>query len=181
MSRESFDLDVLDALPDGAAFTDVLRRVYAKCEEDGTGCWIWGGCCPRDDQPLMTYEGRPQMVRRAVFQETRGLVKRGFVVSRTCESVNCVAPKHMKEQSKRDHRREQVTKGTAPRTTRARTEFCRKQFGKLDMEKARAIRASDETEIVLAERYGVSHTAIGMARRGETWKEPSPFAGLGAR
>ena len=43
--------------------------------------------------------------------------------------------------------------------------------GKLDWERLRAIRASDESEAVLAQRYGVSKPTIGHIRRNESWRE----------
>ena len=47
--------------------------------------------------------------------------------------------------------------------------------GKLDWEKVRVIRASTESDAVMAEQFGVSKATIGQVRRGETWKE---FGGL---
>ena len=42
-----------------------------------------------------------------------------------------------------------------------------------------AIRASTETERVLAAEYGVNRSVIGGIRRGDRWKDyASPFAGL---
>lgn len=51
---------------------------------------------------------------------------------------------------------------------------------KLNMDAARAIRASDEPAKTLAERYGVTAANINMVRRNVTWREVAgnPFAGL---
>lgn len=44
---------------------------------------------------------------------------------------------------------------------------------RLDMEKARAIRASSDNDTELAEQYGVSRETIRQIRLGRTWREDS--------
>lgn len=53
---------------------------------------------------------------------------------------------------------------------------------KLALDAVRAIRASDETTIVLAARYGVSQAHVSKVRKHKCQIDYSnPFSGLGAR
>jgi hypothetical protein len=48
----------------------------------------------------------------------------------------------------------------------------RHPFAKLTRDIVESIRASRATQTELAQRYGVSRRAIGMAKRGTTWAQP---------
>ena len=120
----------------------------------------------------MFHEGKPQLVRRVVLAAKLGRpIKKGFYAVLTCDSPLCVNPAHLEEQSRSKRMAELAAAGLLPKSTTTRTAFARERFGKLDMDKARAIRASDELETVLATRYGVSRGVIdkpAAARRGRS-------------
>lgn len=158
---------------------DVLARIRARCHDDG-GCWIWEGYTLKGKMPIMSFEGRPTTVRSVAYMHGVGKIRYGHEVVRTCESTLCCNPAHL-EQVTIAERRRRLAARRNDRQPAQLVRQIRETRGKLDMEKAREIRASDEQAKVLAERYGVSSTLIGYVRRGISWAEPSPFAGLGAR
>lgn len=159
---------------------DALTRIRVRCHDDA-GCWIWDGYAMNKGKvPVMSYEGRPTTVRSVAFRHGVGTIKPGHEVVRTCESTLCCNPAHL-EQVTVAQRRKRLAAVRNERQPASVVRAQRERYAKLDMEKARAIRASDEMGKVLAERYGVSATLIGYVRRGVSWAEPSPFAGLGAR
>jgi len=157
----------------------LLARIRRRCTEDA-GCWLWTGYCDKGTVPVINLDGVPTTVRRQVYLAAVGPIRTGYEVTNSCERQKCVAPEHLKQLSKAQRRREMSRNRPASALVRI-TSANRLRQGKLDMEKARAIRASEEPAKVLAERYGVSQTLIGFVRRGISWQEPSPFAGLGAR
>lgn len=157
----------------------LLHRIRRRCNDDA-GCWLWTGYCDKGVMPVISINGSPTTVRRTVYRLAVGEIRTGFEVVGTCERVKCVAPEHLKQISKAQRRRE-LTARRSPASLIRLTSANRVRQGKLTMEKAREIRASDEPTKDLAERYGVSSTLIGYVRRGISWAEPSPFAGLGAR
>lgn len=157
----------------------LLKRIRNGCREDGD-CLVWKGHCGKGEMPVMSVKGVPRTVRRLTYQHAVGPVGAGMEVVSTCGTPRCVAPEHLKKISKTQRRRESAAKRSAGASVRLLSAN-RVRQGKLDMEKARAIRASEETGPVLAERYGVSTALISLVRRGQSWAEPSPWSGLGAR
>lgn len=179
MSDREMNFDALDAIEEHeeAHLSAVLRRIRAQCEDDA-GCWRWTGFTDAGN-PKFHYNGSPTNVRRAAYIEVYGDVPEGYLVVGTCDTPLCVHPacveamplqKRKKQQGRRSYGRP-----SAKRTASIRA------LGKLSMEIARIMRASDETQKVLGERYGVSAATVGCIRRNEIWREMSPFAGLGAR
>lgn len=172
MSNQQTSIDA----EDGAY---LLARIRRWCKEDAD-CQIWTGYCGKSDMPVMSVKGTPRTVRRMVFQSVIGPVRPNFEVVSTCGTPRCVAAEHLKQISKTRRRRESAAKRSVGASQRLLSAN-RVRQGKLDMEKARAIRASEEPGLVLAQRYGVSTALISLVRRGQSWAEPSPWAGLGAR
>lgn len=157
----------------------LLTRIRNSCHEDGD-CLIWDGYC-NDAMPVMNIGRSPRPVRRVVFENAIGPIRKGFEVIGTCGTRKCVAPEHLKQILKAARRAmlgaARAGLGASPKQVR----FMRENFGKLDLAKAREIRSSDETGVVLAARFGVSPQLISMVKQGKSWAEPSPFAGLGQR
>ena len=85
-----------------------------------------------------------------------------------CENPACVALKHMAKGL-----REDSAKGRAlnPAQRSRIAEGLRATRAKLDWDKVRTIRASNESDAVLAERYQVTKATISAVRRNETWQE----------
>ena len=92
-----------------------------------------------------------------------------------CSSILCVNPAHgvvgthseaWLAAHKRDGWRRKAEAQAAGRRIKA-------LMAKLDDAKAAEIRASDEGLAVLAERYGVSQSAISLVLRGKTWVQES--------
>lgn len=158
---------------------DIVTRIRARCRDDA-GCWIWQHYATGGTTPVINIKGTPTTVRRLVYEAAIGPVKPGHEVVNTCEQTLCCNPECL-EQITVAARRRRLAEKRNVRQPASFVRHIRETHGKLDMEKARAIRASEEQSKVLAARYGVSSTLIGYVRRGVSWAEPSPFAGLGAR
>ncbi|MDN8612766.1 HNH endonuclease [Variovorax ginsengisoli] len=157
----------------------LLERICSYSHEDGD-CLVWDRYC-NGHMPVINVDGAPRPVRRVVFGLAVGPIKPGHEVIHTCKTLKCVAPEHL-EQITAAKRRTMMAalrngRGQAPSQVR----YMREKHGKLSIEKAREIRASDELGKVLAARFGVTPQLISLVRTGKSWAEPSPFAGLGAR
>lgn len=157
----------------------LLARIRRWCKDDAD-CQVWTGYCGKGEMPVMSVKGTPRTVRRMVHQLEVGPVRANAEVVSTCGTARCVAAEHLKQINKTQRRRESAAKRSAGASVRLLSAN-RVRQGKLDMEKARAIRASEESGPVLADRYGVSTALISLVRRGQSWAEPSPWSGLGAR
>lgn len=157
-----------------------LPWILARCKEDGD-CVLWR-LGTKDNgrpvyKPLLPDGRRPSIqVARVMWELTRGPIAPGLCVTFTCGNPRCL------------HHLEAVTKGeiisrmwrrpdNKARRTSAVTKTAR-QRGKLDMEKARYIRASRSTLKEIAQELGICWQLASRVRRGEAWKEPNPYAQL---
>lgn len=138
------------------------------------GCMVWTGYVDPKRGPIVRFgDDSPTPARRAVWQIKRGpLGYQQTVRMRPDCETNCIEYAHMKL-----GRREDPAKGKniSPLHRQRIAKAHQRARGKLDWDKVHAIRASNESDQVLARRFGVSKATIGQARRGETWKE---FGGL---
>lgn len=159
-----------------------LERLSKFYEEDGS-CLIWkGGCC--NGHPATRHNGKTVLVRRLLWQELHGEIPAGHIVRMTCECKKCIEPTHMKCTTYQRLGKELGAKGimSGPVRSAAIQRTKRKTQGKLTIEAVRAIRASDETTVALAVRYGVAQAHISKVRKHKCQIDyQSPFTGLGAR
>lgn len=147
-----------------------LQLIEGKCRRTVDGCLVWSGYVDPRRGPMVRFgaDGFPTAVRRVVWAIKRGPLGLQQTVRAGCDDPACVEYEHMKLGTRADKARgRSLTPLTKLRIARAH----RAARGKLDIEKVRVIRASTETEAVLAERYGVSKPTIGQIRRNETWRE----------
>jgi hypothetical protein len=156
--------------------------IRLRCTEDGD-CLLWKLGVSATKRPIykpLQDDGRRPTVQiaRKWWEATRGPIPKGKCVTYTCGNPRCI--EHL----------ELITKGEAIRRawkrpdyhakrTQAVTTTARKR-GKLDLEKARYIRNSPATLMEVAAELGICFQLASRVRRGEAWKERSPFAGLGA-
>ncbi len=158
----------------------LMSKVRHRCTDDA-GCQVWSGAAQGGVMPIMNIGGNVMAVRRAVFMAYFGEPVPGMEITNTCETTLCVNPEHLQQISKKTRRRILAGKRNSLRSASAINKN-RELHGKLDMEKVRHIRSTDERSDVLAGLYGVSRTTINNVRAGRAWPDiSSPFTGLGAR
>lgn len=149
----------------------------SKCTECGD-CLLWQGPTNAKGHPKIGLKS----ARRVVWTEKTGKELRpDQLVTVTCRQSRCL--EHLAL----------TTKGEVARIVNARPDVKAKRsassartnrpkYGKLSMEQARYIRASEKLGKELAQELGVSTGLISHVRTGRSWKEDvNHFAGLGAR
>lgn len=156
-----------------------LEHLLSKCREDAD-CLLWTGS-------LSHSSGHPKYnnkaARRLVYELAKKPIPPGALVTTTCGCRQCLNPEHLALTNKS----KAASQGNACPTVRLRKAIAsanvHRANGKLDMQKAAAIRASSKTCDELAAVYGVDKTLISKVRTGAAWRElkASPFQGLGAR
>jgi hypothetical protein len=75
---------------------DLRLRCY--CDEEA-GCWHFrmaSGKKPTKNPQVWLYGGKTMTVQRAMWELARGPIKDGYVVSRACDSGDCINPKHLR-------------------------------------------------------------------------------------
>jgi hypothetical protein len=178
------DLKVADLPPQLAAFVARYPVRMLEC-----GCWLWAGGKAGNYKGGLRYGrvrfgGPSRYTHRVTFELMHGPLPPGTLLARrvtVCDYDHCCNPAHWRRSSRAELNRDKARTG---RTSRGRphsvavTVGIRRTAKKLDLERAREIRASTEPARVLAARFGVDVSMVYGIRRGKFWAEPSPFSAL---
>lgn len=128
-------------------------------------CWLWTGCT--DDDGYGRFERKPRKrisAHKFSFLEFRGDIPDGLNVCHTCDIRNCVNPDHLWLGDNNANTQDMYRKG---RSRHLRGEAIGNS--KLREQDVIAIRASNETQEVLAQRYGVVRTLISRVINRKVW------------
>lgn len=167
----------------------VLDAILDRCEPDGD-CLLWRGYVNSAGYPVGRIGGQRYAIRRLVLGLASGrALGHGEVTASLCRNPLCCEPRHLRRST---HGEVLAASYAAGRCSRhlvvlpLRRAMIEKGRTKLTMEAAREIRAAAGTASAreLAQRYGVSKSAIRDVLRGHTWREAasnsSVFAWRGA-
>jgi hypothetical protein len=152
-------------------------RIVQKMQEDAD-CLIWTG-------RLSKSSGHPKygdkVVRRVVWQAKHGPLKPGQLVTVTCGNPKCL--EHLAITNKSEIAKKTNADPRVKAIKRIKSVALSRAKAKLDMQKAREIRASDLNNHEQAAIYGITHSMVSKIRTGKAWVEQhsNPFTGLGAR
>lgn len=154
-----------------------LESIFEHCEEVGE-CLIWKGRTANGSPQIHAgNDNRPRyiQVRRFVFEQSSGEpLGANLHPVMTCRDPKCVSFGHMKPMTTKQISRLAAKEGRCSSLQKnaaiaaGRRRSC---AVKLNIEIARAIRASDEPGPVLAARYGVNRSLIPRIRAGLAWRE----------
>lgn len=155
-----------------------MDRILGRTREVGD-CMEWAGYAVQGKFPQIRVESKCYPVRRLIWLLTRGATRSDLWIANSCDNPLCVNPDHLIA-----HTRGKAMMGTVrPVAQRVKISNAKRSKSVLTMELVREIRASDDSNPVLAARYGIQPGYVSRLRRGGiVWKEyTNPFAGLGAR
>lgn len=124
--------------------------------EPMSGCQLWLGALDNHGYGQLWHKGRPHKAHRLAFALARGPLAHGAKVLHKCDNTFCISPAHLRLGTQADNMTDKMLKGRAAK--------------KLSPAQVVAIRGSDESEAVLAERYGVHRTMIGHVRNRKWWR-----------
>lgn len=164
---------------------EVSMYIRSRCSEIGECLRMNSKAKTRHHRrhPLIRLPGVEQQVlaRRALYEAERGPIRGSQVLTPTCGDECCIQPEHQKQISQREKRRLGAEAGGKSPTRAAKVRAARQvqARNKLNLELAREIRASDETNVAWAARLNVNPATISDVRKHKTWRDVrDPFAGL---
>jgi hypothetical protein len=150
-----------------------------------TGCWHWRmGLSAGAPRVHICIDGKHTAMRgrRAALLLADRLNPGQTAFARiTCRSDDCVNPDHCRSGTRSQHGSwltqsgryvDSVARKVAPFKSRAA------RARKLDIHKAREIRASDETLEVLSLRHGVCKSVVQGVKANRLWRETGLFDGI---
>jgi len=147
------------------------RNVDLPCGRPGGAddCWLWRGKQPSVEYPVFTIEkGMTITTHRYSYLLTHGYLPTGHAihVCHSCDEPRCVNPRHLWLGTAKANFAEMIVRGRKKRGEAHRD-------AKLTEDDVRAIRAryvKDVTPIgPIANRYGVSKSAIGSVIHRRSW------------
>lgn len=148
-----------------------VSELYALAAEVGE-CIEWQGTV-RNGSPMLYFDGREHSVRRLVWDLEQGApMLAGRFATPGCRNHRCIRSEHIDALTSKQIAQRAAKAGRFSSVMRRmRVAAGKQRIGKITMEIARAIRASEETSVVLAGRYGIHKSMAARIRRGEAWRE----------
>lgn len=142
--------------------------------DDATGCWLYGGAKSADGgRPVLWHPDLRKTVSLGTFLSLVLFGERppkGYEWHPKCEVAACCNPKHQ-------HLVPKTRPGPISAERRARlTRIHRERATRCNVEIAAAIRTSEETGAVLADRFAISAQMVSLIRRHEAWAPVSPWS-----
>lgn len=117
-----------------------------------SACWIW--VLARDRQGygrVANRHGGSTLAHRVYYERANGPIPAGSQLDHSCRMPACVNPRHLEVVTPAEN----VQRGRAAKLTAAQVA---------------EIRASGETQSVLAQRYGISQPHVSRIRQRLTWR-----------
>lgn len=121
-------------------------------EDPETGCWIWTGARNGDDYGVLRVGEKVRYTHVVFWEERNGPLPAGLQIDHLCKVHACCNPDHLDAVP----HRENIRRGAKTKLT------------PLDV---RAIRASSESTIEAAARYGIAPCSVSHIRGERTWAD----------
>jgi hypothetical protein len=143
------------------------RLKVASVDDLATGCRLWiGSMAGGNGYGRLRWQDRPiQRAHRLAWEAAYGSVPEGMSVLHKCDVRRCVNPKHLFLGTNGDNNTDRSQKGRNAIVVGAQ-----RYNAKLTDEVVRAIKSSQETQLALAHRHGVSASVISRIKSGKIWK-----------
>lgn len=171
-----------------------VKRFWAKVDLGAPDdCWEWAGWCNSDGYGAITLAGKNTLAHRHALFLASGDRAVGLEVCHSCDNRPCCNPKHLFKGTRKQNAHDAMRKGRLARgdrngmvvhpesVQRGNRHWSRvrphkttrgERHGRavLTEKQALAIKRSSGLIRVIAARYGVSKSLVGMIRAGKVWK-----------
>ncbi|HEU4986833.1 MAG TPA: HNH endonuclease [Rhizobiaceae bacterium] len=153
--------------------TEHLARRLANgldAAEDGQ-CWEWQRAHNGQGYGRLTVNGRQVYAHRLSFELAGGVIPDGLDVLHECDNPRCINPEHLSVGTRSKNMADCHARGRS-RIPSPRLKGEANGAAKLTIDQVRQIRerlARGSTQRRLAERFGVSQSAISKIARGASW------------
>ena len=144
-------------------------RFWSKVDKTET-CWLWTAH-RSNGYGQFGINGKMRKAHRVSWLLSNRSIPEGHVIRHKCRNKHCVNPEHLETGTQAENVADMIRDGTS-------TRGIKHPAVKLTEEQVHEIRArATESQILLAEEYGVSNRAISQIILRQTWawlKEKNP-------
>ena len=141
---------------------DLIHRFEEKFYKSESGCWVWTAGKLKTGYGAIGVAGKTVRAHRLSYELYKDEIPDGMHVCHACDNRLCVNPDHLFLGTRADNMRDAVQK------RRALTGEKNGQ-AKLTKKDIVSIRASTETNTVLAKKYKVRDATISKIRLRHRW------------
>lgn len=141
------------------------KRFATKYRVIDSGCWEWTAARHPSGYGAYRLPGKNEYAHRASFRLFRGEIPEGVWVCHTCDNRWCVNPDHLWLGSAADNNRDRQAKGRSV----VGSEHVNSKLTESDVYDIREMRSEGKTLQAIADRFGVSLSAIHLIATGKTW------------
>lgn len=162
---------------------ECLDDVLARCNVDpSTQCWHWQGACRSKTHTPLFYNPATRKMRpgrHVVWSFVNGPVPKGMYmgIRKRCDP-DCLNPSHLLVLTRSQYMRRANSKRDASAISRLILASRRRPDRKLDIEKARAIRARLAAGVPpkhVAAEFGVSRSNVNLVKSNRIWRDATPW------
>jgi hypothetical protein len=146
-------------------------RFFKRIEVgDVKECWKWTGSVMKANWhgQWRNSAGQIEPTHRAAWRILKGEIPEGAFVLHRCDNPICVNPSHLFLGSQSDNLRDMWSKGRAKPKTHSGEQH---GMSKLTVEIVKEIRASSESGVALAAKFGISPTTVCDIRKRRSWNQ----------
>lgn len=148
---------------------NLLARLWSQIDTSGgvEACWPWRGYFVRD-RGQIAVSGGLQYTHRVVWTLANGPVPSGLVIRHICDNPPCCNPMHLLSGTQAENVADMFRRHRGNRAFGERVATAKLTHAIVN-EIRRSYTGRRGEQVALANRYGVSRTAINKAIHGGTW------------
>lgn len=150
----------------GKAIEERFHEKYTAASK--SGCWLWTGTINRGGYGRIKVKGKAFSAHRISWELHNGPIPRGMCVLHKCDVPACVNPGHLWLGTNKDNSQDALKKGRLK--TKEGEDNGQSKLTWLKVKKIRILRKSGQSHEGLAQRFGVSKSAVHRACNYLTWK-----------
>lgn len=143
------------------------QRLFERCmPEPNSGCWLWTENVTQGGYGYLDFNCRRWRAHRLAYAAFVGPFDESLVVCHRCDTPSCINPDHLWLGTQGDNVRDCARKHRYP----VGANHPRAKLSERDVIAVRRLHALGVMQKRIAQRYGVSESAIGSIIRREVWK-----------
>lgn len=148
-----------------AAYADPQERFWAKVDKTPT-CWLWNGAKTTGGYGICTIEGKNHSAHKQSWEwANEKKVPPGQVLLHSCDTKNCINPKHLSPGTQVSNVEDRVQKDRSAKGK----DNGRARLSHKDVKKIKKLRTEGWTEGSIAKLFGVGRSTISNILHNRTW------------